>query len=190
MKLLIFALTLNFSCLSLHAQENSAQKLEVETNWPGIDFQITYVARIPPDRLLVGVMLVATAGAPAQGTMIGTPQPIPANANPSDIAAGYYRPAPFTMKSSVMIDDISQTQYFPLHPIAPPGKKYRPAVLLETISPGQTSMMTLQFSVPPPPPPPAIGQPPVKQTLSFTFTNAKGPISHVPLPPPLAPQPH
>ena len=185
MKSFPVALTLILSCLTLLAQDNASQKLEVESNWPGIHFQIAYLQRIPPDRLLVGVILIATASAPPGGTLIGTPQVIPANADPHDVAAGYYRPTPFTMTSSVMIDDISQTQYSPQDPIAPPGRKYRPAILLVTLLPGQSSMMTLQFLVPPPPPPPAPGQPPVKQTLSFLFTNAKGVINKVPLPPPV-----
>ena len=189
MKSFPVALTLILSCLTLLAQDNASQKLEVESSWPGIHFQIAYLQRIPPDRLLVGVILIATASAPPGGTLIGTPQTIPPNADPHDVAAGYYRPAPFTMTSSVMTDDISQTQYSPLVPVAPPGRKYRPAILLETLLPGQSSMMVLQFSVPPPPPPPEPGQPPVKQTLSFLFTNAKSAIKNIPIPPLIPPVP-
>jgi hypothetical protein len=184
MKSFLFAFALCLISPPLHAQENVPQKLEIESIWPGIHIQINYVQRIPPDRLLVGVALVATADAPAKGTLIGTPQPIPANANPYDVAAGFYRSLPFSMTSSVMTDDISLTTYSPLDPIAAPGKRYRPAILLETLLPGQSARITLQFPIPPRPPPPAPGQPPVQQTISFLFTNAKAPIKNIPIPPP------
>ena len=156
---------------------------EGETNWPGIHFQIMYLKRIQQNHLLVGVRLFATSQAPAGGTLIGSPVPIPANADPRDIAAGLYRPSPFTMESSVMTDELTQKAYPVVPSIAPPGHKYRPAVILETLAPGQSDTVTLQFEVPPPPPPPKPGDPPVKQTLSFLFTNAKGEIKNVPLPP-------
>ncbi len=176
----VFALSL----LPLMAQDKATPP-EGKTNWPGIHYQIMYLARIQQNHLLVGIRLFATNEAPAGGTLIGVPVPVPANANPSDIAAGAYRPSPFTMDSSVMTDDLTQKTYPVVPSVALPGHKYRPAVLLETLAPGQGDMVTLQFEVPPPPPPPAPGLPPVKQTLSFLFTNANGAITHVPLPPPV-----
>jgi hypothetical protein len=172
------------SLLPLMAQDKTTPP-EGETNWPGIHFQIMYLARIQQNHLLVGVRLYATTEAPAGGTLIGVSVPIPANAKPSDIAAGAYRPSPFTMDSSTMTDELSQKTYPVVPSVALPGHKYRPAVLLEVLTPGQGDMVTLQFEVPPPPPPPEPGQLPIKQTLSFLFTNAKGAINKVPLPPPV-----
>ena len=162
---------------------------EGESNWPGIHFQIMYLARIQQNHLLVGVRVFATNQAPAGGVFIGVPTPVPANADPRDIAAGAYRPSPFTMDSSVMTDELTQKTYSVVPSVAQPGHKYRPAVLLETLTPGQGDIVTLQFEVPPPPPPPESGEPPVKQTLSFLFTNAKGAIKHVPIPPLKVPAP-
>jgi len=180
MKYLLILVGLALSLLPLNAQTNTLIA-QVETNWPGIYFQLTYIGRLPPDRLLVGVRLLATEKASPGGTLIGTNISIPPNANPSDVAAGYYHPLPFTMDSSVMTDELTHQNYQVLPSIAPPGKKYRPAVLLETLLPGRSSNLVLQFKIPPPPLAP--NRPPVKQTLSFLFTNAKGAIMHIPLPP-------
>ena len=188
MKYAFFLVVCVLTFLPLGAQDQLTLP-EGETNWPGIHFQIAYLKRLPQNHLLVGVRLFATDKAPPNGTLIGIPVPIPANANPRDIAAGYYRPSPFTMDSSVMTDELTQQTYPVVPSIAPPGHKYRPAVLLGSLAPGQSDMITLQFKIPPPPPPPEPGQPPAKQTLSFLFTNAKGPITGVPLPPPIASAP-
>jgi hypothetical protein len=83
-----------------------------------------------------------------------------------------------------MIDDATKQQYPTLSNISPPGKLYPPSQGLAPLTPGQIADFTIQFKVPPPPPPPEPGQPPVKQTLSFLFTNAKAPIKNIPIPPP------
>ena len=44
---------------------------EVETNWPGVRFQIFRIERIPPNRLVVAVRIVATDKAPPEGTFLG-----------------------------------------------------------------------------------------------------------------------
>ena len=187
MKFFLYLAGLAFALWPLKAQVASSFP-EGKTNWPGIHFQIMYLARVPPNRLLVGVRLIATSQAPPGGTLVGTPVPITPNADPRNVTAGFYHPQPFDMNSSVMTDELTQQSYPVVPTIAPPGRGYRPAIILATLFPGGgSSNMTLQFVVPPPPPPPPAGQPPVKQTLSFLFTNAKAAITHVPLPPP-APQ--
>ena len=52
--------------------------------------------------------LVATAQAPAGGTLVGYPVPVPPGLTPNQIALGDYRPQPFSLASSVMIDDLSK----------------------------------------------------------------------------------
>jgi len=142
------------------------------------------IQRIPPNRLVVGVRLLATAKAPPQGTLLGIPVPIPPNADKQAIQAGIYHPRPLSFASSVMTDELTKQTYPALHPISPPGRKYIPSAVLSTLRPRGNAIFTLQFAAPPPPPPPSPSAPgPVKQTLSFLFTNAKGPIAHVPIPP-------
>ncbi len=177
--LILFTLTL----LPLTAQ-NKAALPEGETNWPGVRYQILYVHRILQNHLLVGIRIYATSKAPAGGTRIAKRNPITPDTAPQDIVDGTYVPSQFTMDSSVMTDELTQKTYPVVPSIAPPGKIYCPAVLLETLAPGQSDVVVIQFETPPLPPPPPPGQPPIKQTLSFLFTNAKGPITNVPLPPP------
>ncbi len=157
-------------------------------NWPGIHYQIFWLSRIQPDRLVVGVRMLATPQAPAQ-TLVGYPVPVPHGLTPEQIAAGDYRPLPFSLAPSIMIDDISKQQYPTLPSISPPGRAYYSNQVVGTLAPGQTLLFTVQFKIPPPPPPPEPGQPPVKQTLSFLFTNAKSPIKNIPIPPPIPPAP-
>ena len=72
MKILLFGLLAMFLMPAAVAAGQESQPLgKIETNWPGIDYRITFVKRIPPGRLLVGVSLAATAAAPPGGTMIG-----------------------------------------------------------------------------------------------------------------------
>jgi hypothetical protein len=180
--LLIFILLLaDFA--HLNAEEKSDVLGEGDSNWPGIRYQITDIQRIPPDRLLVVVRILATAQASAAGTLIGFPVQIPPNANKYDVAAGYYHPRPLSLASSVMVDDLTQQKFLVLPPVAPHGKKYRPGDVLDSLRPGGRDVLTIQFAVPPPPPPPQAGQPPVKQTLSFLLTNAKELIRKIAIPP-------
>jgi hypothetical protein len=177
LSLTMLAFALGHSC----AEEKSGILGEIELKWPGIHYQVMFVKRIPADRLLVGVRIVATATAPAAGTLIGIPVPIPPNANKYDIAAGYYHPLPFSLASSGMVDDLSQRKFPALAPIV----QYRSAAILAYLKPGQGHLLTLQFAVPPPPPPVSdAGQTPPAQTVSFYFTNAKGGINKIALPPP------
>jgi hypothetical protein len=181
--LLIFAL-LSVALWPLRAQAPFTVIGEADTKWPGIRYQLYSILRFPPNHLLIGVRLLATPQAPAGGTLIGFPVPIPANATKNDIAAGRYAPLPLSLASSIMVDESTQQHYSPVAGVAPPGRSFFPSEAVDTLPPGQTLVLSVQFVVPPPPPPSDSGGPPVKQTLSFLFTNAKGPISHVPLPPP------
>lgn len=173
----------------LSAAEPSSSLGEAETNWLGVNYQIIFFKRIPPERLLVGVRIVATSKAAPRGTLIGFPVPIPPNADKYAIMAGYYHPLPLSLAASVMIEDLMQQKYPALAPVAPPGRIYRPGVVLDSLRPGQNLVLTVQFAVPPPPPPPPAGQPPAKQTVSFVFPNAKGPIQKIPVPPAAAVSP-
>ncbi len=85
MKLFLYVAGLAFTLLPLQAQV-AFPLPEGETNWHGIHFQITYLARVPPDRLLVGICLIATSQAPPGGTLIGIPVVIPPNEDPRNVA--------------------------------------------------------------------------------------------------------
>ena len=151
---------------------------EVETTWPGVRFQLFRIERIPLNRLVVAVRIFATDKAPRSGTFLGTRTPIPANANREDIGMGLYDPKPFSLAGAVMIDEQSGQKYPVLPSIAPVGKQYLPSATLASLMPGQAEMLTIQFAIPPSPP----GDEAQKQTASFLFPEAKGPIAKVQIP--------
>jgi hypothetical protein len=165
--------------------ESSAQqpakraKFEVETKWPGIVFGLVKVERIIDHRLLVVIRIVATARAPASGTVIGIKPPIPPDATMEDRRSGRYDSRPFSLSSSVMIDDVTSQRSSALPPIYPPGKEYAPAEILAYLTPGRAEVLTLQFKAPPW----SDGVAPGKQTVSLLLTNAKAPMMGVPVPP-------
>jgi hypothetical protein len=184
--ILISTLLLFFFSMAVHAQDESQALGEVETNWPGIHYQITIIKRIPPDRLLVVIRVLATPEAPPGGTMLGFQAPIPPNLNRNltSVQIAYlYPPRPLSFANSIMTDEKTQQKYPSLPPVAPPGKGYRSCVTLAGLRPRQNVILTIQFAVPPPPPPDPSSGTPVKQTVSFLFPNAKAPIAHVSIPP-------
>lgn len=162
---------------------SSLQAHEMRTQWPGITFRIVEIRRILQNRLLVIVAIKANKDAPARGIFLGTPVEAPPHTLPENLIL--YQSKPFSLMGSAMTDELTGVQYPSLPPIAPPNMAYFPASTLQTFRPGLRDILSIQFDTPPPPPPPALGQPPVVQTLSFSFPKATGPIVHVPLPPPV-----
>jgi hypothetical protein len=158
----------------------SASKVpEVESAWPGILMQIPEVKRIPGNRLLFAVRLMATAKAPAS-TLIGMPGVHPPGATEEELLA-LLPPTPFSLGGSTMIEERTQQKYEMMAP-DPKGPSYRPGGVSGSLSPGQVLYMTIQFPAPPPPPPDKNGVVP-KQTVSILLPKAQGPILHVVVPP-------
>ena len=181
--LILLIVILSVGSLPLQAQKEGTRNLgEVETTWPGIRYQIFRIERMPPGRLLVGVRIVATPHAPPSGTLIGVSVPIPANAAKEDLLSGRYSPRPLSLGASEMIDEATEHKYQPLPPITLAGRASLPSVTLCTLRPGQAEVLSLQFAAPPVRPSPDQGT--NKQTVSFVFPNAKGPITNVPVPAP------
>ena len=181
---LIICLSIILLCPLTAVGQQSAKKLklEVETNWPGIQFRIDRMERILDERLLVVVRVVATAKAPAEGTLIGIKPTGAADGTREGRQSASYELRPFSLASSVMVDDLTAQRFPALPPIFPLGREYAPSEILAHFLPGRAEVLTLQFKVPPAAmrADSASG----KQTVSFLLTNAKGPISGVPVPPP------
>ncbi len=152
---------------------------EVGSTWPGIQMQILKVVRIPGNRLLVEVRLLASPKAP-QVTMIGYPPVIPTDATKEELETGF-GPSPYSLEVATMTDERTQQRYNALRP-NPKGPYYLASVVLASLSPGQGQYMTVQFPVPPPPPPDDSGHVP-KQMVSILLPKAKGPIAGVVIPP-------
>ena len=154
---------------------------EIETKWPGILLAISRIERIQDNRLLVFVRVTATPKSARSGTFLGMGRPIPPGATHDDVSPEDLKP--FSLASTVMIDDQTQQKYDVLPPVAPPGKRYLPAGLANVLLPGERRTLSIQFTAPPAPPRVEDREPP-KQTVSFLLTGAKGPINRVPIPPP------
>jgi hypothetical protein len=80
---------------------------------------------------------------------------------------------PFSLVSTVMIDEQTQHRYEVLPPVAQPGKKYLPAGFSNVLLPGEARMVSIQFASPPAPPA-AEGRDPPKQTVSFCINRREG----------------
>jgi hypothetical protein len=167
---------------AVQAQRHRDDSLgEVETNWPGIRYQLTRIERISSDRLLVVVRIVATQRAPASGTFIGIKAQVPANVPKEEVGSAKYAPRPFSLASSQMVGDQTGQRYPALPPIAS-GRQYIPGEILTTLRPGQAEVLTVQFAAPASLS--SVGSSTPKQTASFLFPNAKGPIGRITIPPP------
>jgi hypothetical protein len=182
--LILLIVILSVGSRPLQAQKQEARNLgEVLTTWPGIRYQVFLIERMPQDRLLVGVRLVATSQAPPLGTLIGVSVPIPANATREDLLSGRYSPRPLSLASSEMIDEATKQKYRPLPPVPLAGRSVPPSVTLSNLRPGQAEVLSLQF----PAPPMRFSDDPgkSKQTVTFVLPSAKGLITNVPVPAPL-----
>jgi hypothetical protein len=172
------------SCNVAQAQRPSSSPPslgEVDTTWPGIRFQLLKVERIPPDRLLAVIRIVATRQAPASGTLIGTKVSVPANVTTQDLISARYAPRAFSLSASEMIHEQTARKFPALPPLASAGRSYVSGEILRTLLPGQAAILTVQFALPPGVASAETGVP--KQTASFLLPNAKGPITKVPIPP-------
>jgi hypothetical protein len=176
------SLLIIFICSSdgMAQQASKKSKFEIETKWPGVVFSLARVERIIDDRLLMVIRIVATNQAPVTGTVIGTKPLVPPGATVEEVHSGRYDSRPFSLAASVMIDDLTSQRFSALPAVAPPGKEYAPAEILAYLTPGRVEVATLQFKAPRW----AAGVSPGKQTVSLLLTNAKGPISGIPIPPP------
>jgi hypothetical protein len=141
------------------------------------------IDRILDKRLLVVVQISATSKAPATGTFIGIKKPVPPNATEEERRSGRYEARPFSLASSILVDDQTSERFPVLTPVFPPGKEYAPAEIFATFVPGRAEIVTLQFKVPPT----FLGQETEerreKPTVSLLLTNAKAPITGIPIPP-------
>ena len=174
--LLLFSFALIFGGLHAPNPYPCTHMGTVDTTWSGVVYEIPQVLRITGNRLVFVVVVHATDDAESKGTLIGNGGDIPPNASPEMIAAGYYRPTPFSIFSATMTDDASQVSYRAVEPDTA-GPSYLESQLLTTVHPGETRIMTIQFPSPPPPAP-VDGIIP-KQTVSLLLPNARGPITKV-----------
>jgi hypothetical protein len=163
------------------AREGEGNLGEVDTIWPGIRFQLVRVEHIPTNRLLAVIRILATPQAPASGTLIGTKVSVPPDATKQDLIEHRYAPRPFSLSASQMIHEQTEQRFPALPPAASARRSYVSSDILRTLFPGQAEILTLQFSLPPGVA--SVDNALPKQTATFLLTNAKAPITKVPIPP-------
>jgi len=156
---------------------------EVDSEWPGVKFQVTQIQRIDSEHLLVTVRLVAGPGA-ANPTLIGIESSngaIPQNAPPQEVASGKYDSTPFSLKTAILYDEGTHQKYTAL-PGLPAKPFFGPNALLTTLRPGNWIQLAVQFPTPPPPPPSDDQKTISEQRVTIVFPKSKGPIRHLILP--------
>ena len=183
---LLFFLGLGLLSAKCQTNVDAPKTYGVDTQFPGVRFDIMKIERTVQNRLMILVCIHATHDISPQGVFLGTRVIPPPHPTWQQVASGIYAPKPFSIRSTVMIDELSQQRYPTLRPVAAPGRGTLRDQTFARIGPGQSAFLNLQFAIPPPPPPPPDGSKPPQQTLSFLFPKAAGPIQHVPLPPPEA----
>jgi hypothetical protein len=177
--LCLMGLLWSFSAAVAQAATSHTVLGDTASEWPGVHYQLLELKRIPPNRLLILLQVIPSAGTPARGVDIIGPM--------VTVAGGISLPLPFSFDSSTMTETPSGISYPVLPSIAPPGRAYRASKIRATLAPGGKIWVNLQFACPPPPPPPAPGVPPPKQMLSFVFPKGKTPIKLELPPDPTAP---
>lgn len=180
MKALVFALLYPLLAVAALAQTPDPSQYDVATSWPSVHYQITVVQRIPGNRLLVAVRLYGKGDAPP--TLIGVQVAIPANATQPEVAAGLFRPKPFSISGATMTEEITKQTYTTLAP-APNSTPYLSPDVLLTLHAGESQVMTIQFPAPPPPDP-SSGIDPKHQTVSILLPKAVKAVTGIVLPPP------
>ncbi|XHR29477.1 MAG: hypothetical protein ACFUZC_02735 [Chthoniobacteraceae bacterium] len=154
---------------------------EVDSEWPGVKFQVTQIQWIDSEHLLVTVRLVVGPGA-ANPTLIGIESStgaIPKSAPSQEVASGKYDSTPFSLKTAILYDEGTHQNY-PALPGLPAKPFLGPNALLTTLRPGNWIQLAVQF--PAPPPPPDDQKTISEQKVTLVFPKAKGPIRHLILP--------
>src|SRR5262245_59322373 len=95
-----FLVFLGIGVVTIQPQRDSNILGEIDSVWPGIQVQLAKVERIPLNRLLVVVRLVATKQAPTKGTLIGNRPHIPDNTPKDELLSARYSPGPFSLATS------------------------------------------------------------------------------------------
>ena len=173
-------LTLSFG----FAQESPAEKLlgEVDTTLPGIQLVVTDILRVDASHAVVTVRVRGNEKQTGDSRVEEpplVPNP-PANASPQELDDAKYHTQPFSLLSSVLVDEATGTKYkaMPL----PMGMPYRgPSQLRSSLEPGSWIQMSVCFAAPPPLPPGQDGKIP-DQKITLLLSRAAKPLTGLLLP--------
>ena len=153
-----------------------------DTEWKGIAFVVTDIARVDDSHILVQLRVDADANT-VYPTLIGLPPPagfLPKNPTLEQLLDDKYRPKPMSFVSSHLLDEKSGTEY-PAVTALPPTPYWGPNSILTNLGPTTWVQVAVQFNAPPPPPPGPDGKIEL-QKASLIFPKSKSPIKGVVLP--------
>jgi len=171
---LLFFLGLGLLSAKCQTNVDAPKTYGVDTQFPGVRFDIMKIERTVQNRLMILVCIHATHDISPQGVFLGTRVIPPPHPTWQQVASGIYAPKPFSIRSTVMIDELSQQRYPTLRPVAPPGRGTLRDQTFARIGPGQSAFLNLQFAMPPPPPPPPPGTQPPPPTQGRHFCHGGG----------------
>ncbi|MGB8352260.1 MAG: hypothetical protein WCD79_00070 [Chthoniobacteraceae bacterium] len=152
--------------------EPHTKTFKTDTQWTGVQMEVSEVKRISKDRVVVLVRIEATSKAP-ETTLIGlasSPAKGGKESSPSQ---------PFSLAAGTLTDEQTKKTY----PVAEPDPQaiaYAPTQIMTQLSKGQAVVLSVEFQLPVPAE--KDGEDP-KQTVTLKLPNAKSDIEHVIIPP-------
>lgn len=166
------------------AQEPPAEKSlgEVETSLPGIMLVVAEIRRVDASHAIAVIRVKGDekqkGDSPVQEPA-AVPNP-PANASPEELEDPKYQSQPFSLLSSVLVDEATGTKYKAM--ALPIGMPFLgPSLLRSTLEPGSWIQMAVCFSAPPPLPPGQDGKIP-DQKITLLLSRAAKPLTGLLLP--------
>jgi hypothetical protein len=180
----ILGITFAFAFIAPLRGQNEAPLGKTSSNWPGVDFEVTQIVRVAPDRLVV-VVRVHTGSRAANPTLLSFPKKR-ISSDPSTYESGLpglpVLPDPFSLQGAVLVDNATRNKYAALADL-PSKPFFGPNAAATTMRPNEFLQMAVQFPAPPPPPPDQFGKVP-EQKVSVVFPHAKLPVKDLVIPPP------
>ena len=184
MKLPIFA-SLVFCHLAsaVLAQVTAPKNLgKTDTEWNGVSFVVTDIARLDDSHILVQIRIAADATT-VYPTFIGLPPPagfLPPHPTIEQMKDEKYLPLPYKLSPGHLLDQKSGIEY-PALTTLPPAPFWGPNAITTNLGPNTWVQLEVEFNAPPPPAPDPDGNVPA-QKVSLFFPKTKSPIKNVVVP--------
>jgi hypothetical protein len=176
----VILLFLFLICFGANAQSPPSVSLgEVETKWKGVKLNVSQILRLDDRHILVVIRIELDASA-QNPTLIGFMPKVPDGVSTVEASSSKYDPQPFDLTSTTMIDN-STKKVYQAEPSLPASPFLGPNGVIMSCVPNAWIQLAVELNAPPPLPPDASGIIP-KQTVSFSFPNAKTAMKDVVLP--------
>jgi hypothetical protein len=156
----------------------------VDSDWPGVKFQITQVLRVDPAHVLMVVHIIADSSAPAStflGYLPAAGMVLPKDPSFNDINSGKYLPKPFLLKDSFIFNEKTKEK-FPAEPRVPNQPYFGDNEICTPLLKGGWIQLAVMFKAPPESVPTADEAAPSQPKVDVYLPKAKLPIRNVELP--------